>query len=390
VKPNVTALEASLTEWGAGLTKLGAGLAVLGTLHSLVNVALLRRPTLPPDSAADQLGPQVSLLVPARDEQDQLAGCLDSLRAQRYQGPLEIVVLDDDSRDRTAEIAAEAAAADRRVRVLSGQALPPGWLGKPYACAQLAAAAEPDSAVLVFVDADVRLAPDAVQATVALMTEADLDLASPYPTQLAITWSERLIQPLLQWSWLTLLPLRQAERSPRPSLAAANGQFLAVRRAAYQRAGGHAAIRDQVLDDVALVRAVKATGGRGGVVDGTRLAHCRMYRDWSELQAGYGKSLAATFDSGPAVAALLAGLGLAYVLPPLATLRGSPAGLIGTLAAIAGRVVTARATGGRAWPDAAAQPASIVTFGVLLLRSRRSARLGRLRWKGRPIPSRSG
>ena len=234
---------------------------------------------------------------------------------------------------------------------MSGAALPPGWLGKPWACAQLAAATDAD--VLVFVDADVRLAPGAVPAAVALLLAAGLDVVCPFPRQLAVTPAERLVQPLLQWSWLTTLPLRLAERSPRPSLTAACGQFLVVRRAALERAGGFAAVRAAVFDDLALVRAVKASGGRGGVVDGTALATCRMYASWPELRDGYGKSLWAAFGSPPAAVAVLAGLTLVYVVPPIAALRGSRAGLAGYLAAVASRVVAARATGGRAWPDAA-------------------------------------
>ena len=140
-----------------------------------------------------------------------------------------------------------------------------------------------------------------------------------------------------------------------------------------------------VLDDVALVRAVKASGGRGGVVDGTALATCRMYASWPELRDGYGKSLWAAFGSPPRAVAVLIGLALAYVVPPVAALRGSRAGLVGYLAAVASRLVAARTTGGRAWPDAAAHPASMVTFGYLTLRSLRERRRDSLRWKGRAI-----
>ncbi len=290
----------------------------------------------------------------------------------------DVVVLDDASSDGTPAIAAQAGA-----QVVPGAALPPGWLGKPWACAQLAAATDAD--VLVFVDADVRLAPGAVPAAVALLLTAGLDIVCPFPRQLAVTPAERLVQPLLQWSWLTTLPLRRAERSPRPSLTAACGQFLVVRRAALERAGGFAAVRAAVFDDLALVRAVKASGGRGGVVDGTALATCRMYASWPELRDGYGKSLWAAFGSPPAAVTVLAGLTLVYVVPPIAALRGSRAGLAGYLAAVASRVVAARTTGGRAWPDAAAHPASVVTFGYLTLRSLRERRRGSLRWKGRKI-----
>jgi hypothetical protein len=217
------------------------------------------------------------------------------------------------------------------------------------------------------------------------LVAANLDIVCPFPRQLAVTPAERLVQPLLQWSWLTTLPLRIAERSPRPSLTAACGQFLVVRRTALVRAGGFAAVRGVVLDDLALVRAVKASGGRGGVVDGTALASCRMYPSWPELRDGYGKSLWAAFGSPAGAAAVVSGLALAYVVPAVAALRGSRVGLAGYLAGVASRLVSAGATGARPWPDALAHPASVTFFGYLTVRSLRERRHGTLRWKGRPI-----
>jgi hypothetical protein len=285
---------------------------------------------------------------------------------------------------------------------VAGQPLPPGWVGKVWACAQLAAEAdapaeaagpaEADEAtetsaaeILVFVDADVVLSPGAVEAAVRLLLDSGLDIVCPFPRQVALGLAERLVQPLLQWSWLTLLPLRMAERSARPSLTAACGQFMVVRRDALARAGGFAVIRSAVLDDVALVRAIKACGGRGGVVDGTGLASCRMYTDWASLRAGYSKSLWSAYGSEPAAIAAIAALALVWVLPPVAALRGSRVGALGYLAAVAGRIVTARATGGRALPDAFAHPVSIGILGWLSARSVILHRRGALRWKGRPV-----
>jgi len=354
---------------------LAAATAVLSA-HAALNARLLRVP------GATSTTARVSVLLPVRNEAARVEPCLRSLLAQTGVD-LEVVVLDDGSTDGTGDVVRRVCDGDPRVRVLRGRSLTPGWLGKPHACQQLADAAAASSEVLVFVDADVVLAPHAVAATVALLQDTRLDLLSPYPRQEA-PGATRLVQPLLQWSWLTFVPLRLAERSRPSALSAANGQLLAVRRAAYDRAGGHAAVKGAVVEDVELLRAVKRAGGRGGVVDGTHLATTRMYASWEELVAGYAKSLWTV-----PLPALLA-LGALYVVPPVAALAGSPAGAAGYAAGVAGRVVTARRTGGRALPDALAHPLSVTAVLALAVRSRLARRSGRLTWKGRAVEHRPG
>lgn len=357
----------------------GAVLAAAGTVHAAINAALLRTPTHDPPVVTEP----VSLLLPVRDEAHRVGRCLSSLRSQHRLRDCEILVLDDSSTDGTADVVRAVAGTDPRVRLLTGTPLREGWLGKPHACAALADAAR--GSVLVFVDADVRLAPHAAAAAVTLLRWSGLDLVSPYPQQQAVSVAERLTQPLLQWSWLTFLPLRVAERSSRPSLAAANGQFLVVDADAYRRAGGHAAVRDVVAEDIGLLRAVKRAGGRGVVVDGTALATCRMYTSWPQVRDGYAKWLASAFGTRPRTVAGLAVAVLAYVVPPVAALVGSRRGLAGYAAAVAGRALTGRRTGARAWPDALAHPASVALAAWLTIESWRRRRNGSATWKGRPV-----
>jgi glycosyltransferase involved in cell wall biosynthesis len=323
------------------------------------------------------------VVLPVRDEEAQVAGCLAGILAQRGVAGLRVVVVDDGSTDGTA--AAVRAVPDPRVRLVGAPPPPAGWLGKPHACA-VGAATAADDGLLVFVDADVRLAPDAVAAAVALLDAHGLDLVSPWPRPVAGGLAERLVQPLSPWLWATTLPLRLAERSPRPSLAAANGQFLVIRTGAYRRAGGHAAVRGDVLEDLALLRAVKRAGGRGVPVDGSRLAACRMYDGWPALREGYTKSLWATVGGSPAASvAAAAALTAVAVVPAAAAMRGSRAGLAGYAAGVLGRAVVARATGSRVWPDALAHPLSMLLLDALVLRSVLAHRRGTLRWRGRPV-----
>ncbi|MEV6599428.1 glycosyltransferase family 2 protein [Actinoplanes sp. NPDC051346] len=352
------------------------------TGHTLVNAALLRRPV-----RGAVVTERVAVLMPLRDEAGRVTPCLEALLGQRGVSDLEILVLDDGSTDGTADVVRRVAG--DRVRLLTGAPPPEGWLGKPYACAQLAEAAR-DRDVLVFVDADVVLAGDAVAAGVALLRSARVTLLSPYPR---ITGAGRLVQPLLQWSWLTFLPLRLMERSPRESLSAAGGQWLVADRAGYERAGGHAAVRGDVLEDLALARAVKRSGGRVALADGSRLATCHMYASWRELADGYGKSLWASFGSPVGAAAVVLSLLLLYAAPPvtaaLALMTASVDLALWSVCAygigVVGRVISAAATGGRTWPDPLAQPVSIVVFAGLVARSFARRRRGRLSWRGRPI-----
>jgi Glycosyl transferase family 2 len=358
-----------------------AAMSAAGAAHAAVNAALLRRP---PGNPAPVARP-VTVVLPVRDEEAQVAACLEAVLASRGVPDLRVVVVDDGSTDRTRDVVRSVA--DPRLYLVDAGPLPDGWLGKPHACAAGAAAGPgPDDGVLAFLDADVRLFPDAIAAAVAVLEEAGLDLVSPWPRPLAGGLAERLVQPLSPWLWATTLPLRLAERSPRPSLAAANGQFLVVTRAAYDRAGGHAAVRGEVLEDLALLRAVKRAGGSGGPVAGATLAACRMYEGWPALRDGYAKSLWASVGGSP-VASLTAAAALTAVgvVPPLAALRGSRAGLLGYAAGVAGRAASAAATGGRAWPDALAHPVSLLLLDVLVLRSVAGLRRGTLAWRGRPV-----
>ncbi|MGY0070478.1 glycosyltransferase [Streptomyces sp. QTS137] len=360
----------------------GALLAVAGTVHSALNSRSLRVP--PPDPAP--VGESVSLLMPVRNEAGRVGPALRSLLAQERLLRAEVVVLDDQSTDDTAAVVRRLCESYRHARVVHGTAPKPGSPGKAHACHQLASLAR--GSVLVFVDADVVLAPHAVASSVDLLRSSGLDLVSPFPRQVARGPANRLFQPLLQWSWLTVLPLRRAETSPRPALSAANGQFLVVDATALRGCGGFAAVADKVLEDMALVRALKHAGGRGGIVDGSQIAICQMYDGWRELREGYGKSLWAAFGSGGGAAAACALLTWAYVMPPLAACRGSRWGAAGYAAAVTGRVLTARRTGGRCWPDALAHPVSVTLLAVLTGWSWLGHRRSTLSWKGRPLRGR--
>jgi GT2 family glycosyltransferase len=330
--------------------------------------------------------PTVALLLPARNEQQDIARCVESMLAQESVD--HIIVLDDESSDDTADIASRLLATDPRGRLLrSDEELPLGWLGKPWACQRLAEATQAD--VLVFVDADVVLAPGAVAAATKMLGDLDLAMLCPYPKQQTTTALTRLVQPLLQWSWLTFIPYQYSMSAQPASMAVGNGQFAVFDSDQYRRIGGHRAVAGEVLEDVALARALRNVGSRTAVVDGQHAATCRMYSTNRELIDGYTKSLWQAFGGRVQQTGTLGLLALLYLLPPIAvtsrdrTTRVSA--VVATSAAVGGRVFVARRTGQRILPDIAAAPVSITALiGLTVLSNDRRAR-GQLSWKGRRV-----
>lgn len=234
----------------------------------------------------------VSILIPARNEAANIGNTLRDLLNQDY-ARFEVIVLDDHSTDETAQAARAAAQGDPRVRVLSGAELPSGWLGKNWACHQLAQAAQGD--LLLFTDADVRWSPGALRALIALSHTTRADLVTVWPTQITETWGERLTVPLMALVIIGYLPALAAHFIPWPAFAAANGQCLLFRRPAYDKVGGHAAVKHSIVEDIQLSRRVKAQGLRLRMADGAGLIACRMYRGWRAVRDGYAKNILAGY-----------------------------------------------------------------------------------------------
>lgn len=375
-------------------TRTGTGLALLSAAVAAVNAA-----TLPRLRAAAVTEP-VTVVVPARDEADRIAALVADLRAQRGLGTLRVLILDDDSSDATADVARRAFDGDGRFALVHGDDAPPeGWLGKNAACrrgadhaARLMDPRHPG--VLVFLDADVRVAPGALAAAVGELRRSGAALVSPWPRQDAGSVSERLLQPLLCWSWFAALPVAVANRNTRPSMAVACGQFLVFDAAAYYRLGGHTAVAGSVTEDLDIARALRRRGERTAVAAAQGLASCRMYTDAATLRAGHTRWLWTQFGSpaGAAVVAAVAALG--YVLPPVAIVAGRGGtrvwGAVGYAAGVASRltartVETGRHPRGTDVADALAHPASVLGLIRLIAASHRDRRRGRLRWKGRSV-----
>ena len=347
-------------------------------VHSIINGLLLRRP-----GSRDVISEKVAILIPARNEALNIKDCLESALDQRNLSNFTIYVLDDSSTDNTNQIVREIATTNAKLVLLRGKELPEGWTGKNFACWQLANAAQ-EFKYLVFIDADVRLRSDAVVKSLNSLQKLRWKFISPYPRQIAKSWSEWLIQPLLQWSWITTLPLRLAERSLRTELTAANGQFLILEKDAYFAAGGHKAIHEEVLDDIHLARQMKRHGFRGNVIDGSAIASCRMYRSWRELRDGYSKSLWSAFGSIPGALLVIIFLVSLYVFPAIIALSGYSWGISLVLFAFISRLMSA-VRSQSSITSALAHPFAIALLCYLIIRSWWLKRKNRLEWKSRSL-----
>lgn len=283
-------MELWILRWQTWTLALLGLLLLNGLLNARYRPRLVRTPPR-------RQGPSVSVLVPARNEAKTIAACVRALLAQTYR-PLEVLVLDDQSTDATPAILQALQREHPALRVLSGAHLPPGWLGKNWACHQLAAQATGE--ILLFVDADTVLDPEAVAHTVALMEATGADLLSGLPLQVMGTWAERLSLPFLRFGTHSLMPTWVIRFWPTPLFALAVGQFLAIRRPAYRALGGHAAVRDRVLEDVALARRAMRQGHRICFADLRPLVRTRMYSTWAEIREGFLKNLWPVFGHGEA------------------------------------------------------------------------------------------
>jgi glycosyltransferase involved in cell wall biosynthesis len=337
------------------------------------NFFTIRRP-----AAATQITTSVSVLIPVRNEAENVAELIDCLTKQTHLGSLEIIFIDDSSEDGTGKALREAKAGRAPIKIINAPALPSNWLGKPWALQQgyLAASCE----IIVTIDADVRLTPSAIAQTVAML--GSRDFISAYPRQVALSLSERLVQPLLQWSWMTTVPLRMAERSSRTSLAVANGQFFAVKKSALDKITGFTLIASEVLDDMKLARALITAGAHGGVADGSTLAHTRMYKNFKEIRAGYGKSLWSAFATPLGAGLAIAFIFLTGIAPVIFWFTGNPIGLFTYEIIVITRIFSAKRSGGRVL-DSLLHPISSAILIYLIIYSWRMR--GRVQWKGRTL-----
>lgn len=338
-----------------------------------VNFIQIRTPR-----SSSELFESVAVVVPMRNEAENVEGVVATLSAQ--EGPFHFYLLDDNSEDSTWELLQRFTAGDSRFTVIQGAPLADGWIGKTWALQQLFMASKEE--IVVSIDADVRLTNDAINKAITSLRSARLDFLSPYPRQIAQTFGERLIQPLLQWSWLTTVPLRYAEGARQKSMAVANGQFFVVRRSALDSIKGYESVKHAVIDDVFLARQLIANGSSGTVINGSDIAETRMYASWREIEAGYGKSLNKAFGSLIGAIFVIIFLFATSIAPLVLGLLGNPYGWLGFAAIVGTRALSAIKSRGNVL-DSVLHPISVAALIYLIVYSYLVR--GTVTWKGRTV-----
>jgi glycosyltransferase involved in cell wall biosynthesis len=236
----------------------------------------------------------VSVLIPARNEEKNIAKLLSDLLSQTYQN-IEIIVFNDLSTDKTAEIVEHFCATDTRVRLINSEALPEGWLGKNYACYSLAKQAAGD--FFLFLDADVRIKGDVIPRVISFAQREHLGLISIFPMQIIQSIGEKITVPNMNYILLSLLPLVLVRKSKNPALAAANGQFMFFEAQGYQKLQPHERVKKDKVEDISIARIYKNQGVPMACLVGDDTIQCRMYEGFWDAVNGFSKNVTAFFGN---------------------------------------------------------------------------------------------
>lgn len=344
-------------------------------------------------------GVRVAVVVPARNEEAHIAGCVETALAQELDG-VRVFVLDDGSEDRTGEILADLAAKDDRLTVLTGgdAPLPAGWMGKPWACQRAgeAAVAQHDPDWLLFTDADVRLSPTALTAAVGYASREGLDMLSGWGQLTMVGFWEKVMQPVVVGMILggnDMARVNDPER--RRGNPIANGQFILLRRTAWEAVGGHGAVQGNVLDDVGMAKAIEGAGHALQMVFMRPLFSCRMYDSLESLWEGWTKNLFAGMNRSWPTLLAVAGFTAVYTVMPYVVLLLGLLGVVGptwlawsavcVLLVQALRLYLDRTFGSQAVYGLTHGPGSLLLVFLLLHSGIKDLR-GTATWKGRTIP----
>lgn len=326
--------------------------------------------------------PLVSVLIPLRNESDNVNDLIQTLTQQDYPN-LEILLLDDQSEDDTWLKLLSMQWLHPTLLLYQGKALPEGWLGKNFACHQLADKAR--GQLLLFMDADVRLKPNAISAAVAILEQQQLDFMSVFPHQKTKTPYQNQILPLMDFFLYTFLPFPCIRKLLSPAFTAANGQWMLFTQKAYEMSGGHEAVKNKVIEDMAIAKNIKQKGLRMNTFTGSELIQCLMYPDDKSLKNGFGKNIfAAAGYSAFKLLTFLTFLFVVFISPyiwfPFYTL-----GIINIFIILTIRVLLARKFKHQMKEALLLHPIAMWKGIQLAIASMQQYSRNKASWKGRPL-----
>ena len=328
----------------------------------------------------EEVKKSVTVLAPMRNEAENVPEFISALSSQMGVKQIKFIIINDGSTDKTAELLDTVIDGDSRFTVIESPGVRDGWLGKVSALHTGFEASS--SEYIITLDADVRLAPNAIMRAITQLERLKLDFVSPYPRQIALTTSEKLIQPLLHWSWMCTIILRLAEKFPRRSTAVGNGQFFVVRTSALEKINGFSSVRNQILDDIELARSLIGAGCKGVVTEGSAIASTRMYASFDEIRQGYGKSLWKAFGGPLGTFIAISFIFITGILPIILIFKGYLVGWFSYLYIAFSREISAiRSRGNPLY--AFLHPISSALLIYLICYS--WVKRGTIQWKGRTV-----
>ncbi|WP_245580813.1 glycosyltransferase [Daejeonella oryzae] len=323
----------------------------------------------------------VSILIPARNESENILALLQSISRQNYDN-FETIVLDDHSEDETFNLCQTFSETDSRFQVIRGEKLPAEWLGKNFACYQLAKHAK--GKYLMFLDADEIVSDGLINNAVNRMEVQKLALLSLFTNQVMLTIGERLVVPLMHFLLLNLLPLRLVRLSKNPSFAAASGQFMLFNAQDYHDNQWHSMVKGKVVEDIEIMKLVKGLSYRGEALLANGLIHCRMYKNLNDALSGFSKNLLAGFNYN--IAGLLFYLSLVILGPVVIWYyAGLELLLFAISLIILSRIMISLSSGQNPWFNLLLHPLQMVFLLILAVLSIQKYFTKTLTWKGRTI-----
>ncbi len=323
----------------------------------------------------------VSVLIPARDEQENIGKLLNDLALQSYIN-YEVVVYDDMSRDCTPQIVEEFRSKIANLKLIKGGELPIGWLGKNFACFSLSKEAKGD--YLLFLDADVRVGSNMLERVINYHQKRKLNLLSIFPVQIMKSVGERLTVPLMNQILLSLLPLPLVRISSRPSLSAANGQFMLFDKVSYFELNPHFELRVSRVEDIDCARLFKKRGRSVACLPGSRDIECRMYSGLRSATDGFSKNIVRMFGNSPLAASLYWGLSISAIVVPVSAPSKEGVALLVLLQLMVIITISALSRQNIVLNIISFVPRQFI-LGYIIFKSVINSKRGNLIWKGRNI-----